>query len=489
MPRSCPTGRSSSPRPGPTPRPRRATTATTGRRCGSSPRRRRGPPAGRPAGRGRRRGRGPQQRHRRRRASAPSPGPPRSRRTPRSTRPAKRPASAPSCSSRTPSGSGTTTSVPATGACTAGGPWRRRARRRPRTRRRRHRRSTSTRVGFDVTPDGTTVVTGWNTRDGVSDLATQPHGDRHRHRDRRTLCAGDVGYWGVRCSPDGRSAVCMHRNPGRPRPRRHGHLWLVDLATGAGRDLTPDLDLWPNSAEWAPDSLGGLLHRRPGRTGAGLPGRRRLRRGHPALGRRRLLRSVPVARRRDRLRPAEHDGVAPGGRRPRRRRSRSGAPPDTDARRPPARRPGVPAGLTVPGRLEEVTASAADGTPVHSWLALPAGASAERPGAAGGVDPRRAARLVEQRLALAVVPLAAGRAGLRRPAARPGAVDRLRAGLRRAGPGPVGRRALHRPDGGHRRRAKLVPISTRREPRPWAARSAATWPTGSPGTPTGSAAW
>jgi dipeptidyl aminopeptidase/acylaminoacyl peptidase len=36
--------------------------------------------------------------------------------------------------------------------------------------------------------------------------------------------------------------------------------------------------------------------------------------------------------------------------------------------------PGLP--LAVPGRLEEFTAPAADGTPIHSWLCLPAGASA-----------------------------------------------------------------------------------------------------------------
>ncbi len=110
--------------------------------------------------------------------------------------------------------------------------------------------------------------------------------------------------------------------------------------------------------------------------------------------------------------------------------------------------PGFP--VEVPGRVEELTATAADGTPVHSWLALPADASDANPAPLVAVDPRRAARVVEQ-LALAVEPLAARRAGLRRAHARPGAVDRLRPGLRRTGAGPVGRRALHRPHGRHRR--------------------------------------
>ena len=31
-------------------------------------------------------------------------------------------------------------------------------------------------------------------------------------------------------------------------------LWLVDLGSGEGRDLTPDLDLWPQHPVWSPDS-------------------------------------------------------------------------------------------------------------------------------------------------------------------------------------------------------------------------------------------
>jgi dipeptidyl aminopeptidase/acylaminoacyl peptidase len=72
--------------------------------------------------------------------------------------------------------------------------------------------------------------------------------------ERRTLADGDVGYWGVRCSPDGRSAVGVFETLGDPDHASHQTLWLVDLATGQGRDLTPDLDLWPHDPVWAPDS-------------------------------------------------------------------------------------------------------------------------------------------------------------------------------------------------------------------------------------------
>ena len=30
-------------------------------------------------------------------------------------------------------------------------------------------------------------------------------------------------------------------------------LWLIDLNDGTGRDLTPDLDLWPDAPQWSPD--------------------------------------------------------------------------------------------------------------------------------------------------------------------------------------------------------------------------------------------
>ena len=102
---------------------------------------------------------------------------------------------------------------------------------------------------------------------------------------------------------------------------------------------------------------------------------------------------------------------------------------------------------TLPGTLTEVTAAAADGTTVRSWLVLPEDAA---PGPAGVVDPRRAAGQLEQ-LVMAMEPVAAGRAGLRGAAAGSGAVDRLRTGIHPAWLGSVGRTAVRRFDGRHRR--------------------------------------
>ena len=86
--------------------------------------------------------------------------------------------------------------------------------------------------------------------------------------------------------------------------------------------------------------------------------------------------------------------------------------------------------------------------------ALVAGAARRRlrrqPGAAAAVDPRRPAGVVE-RLVVALEPVAGGGPGVRRAAARPGPVHRLRAGLHPPRLGQLGRGAVHRPDGGHRR--------------------------------------
>ena len=101
----------------------------------------------------------------------------------------------------------------------------------------------------------------------------------------------------------------------------------------------------------------------------------------------------------------------------------------------PAAAPGGAPAL--PGTLTEVETTAEDGTRVRAWLALPEGASADEPGAAAAVDPRRSAGLVE-RVVVALEPVAAGGHGLRRAAARPGAVHRLRPGLHPARLGRVG---------------------------------------------------
>ena len=228
-------------------------------------------------------------------------------------------------------------------------------------------------ASFDVTPDGATVVTGWSPRTGFGDLSTHlvavdaaagPDG-----AGRRTLIAGDVSCSAVRCSPDGRSAVCVVETLGTPERAEEVTLVAVDLDSGATRDLTPDLDLWPQAPVWAPDSRAVYFV-------ADEAGRCPVFRVDVASGR--IVRLSAAGAFSD-LCPSP-DGATVYA-----LRNTVGSPPvavaldtataDQEPRLLPT--PGWPA--AVPGRLEETTATAPDGTPVHSWLALPAGASAAEP--------------------------------------------------------------------------------------------------------------
>ena len=225
-------------------------------------------------------------------------------------------------------------------------------------------------VDFDVTPDGATLVTGWNPRTGVSDLTTELVAVDISTGERRTLADGDIGWWGARCSPDGRSVACVREVLGDPDHAEQIGLWLVDLTTGDTRDLTPGLDRWPAAAPvWAPDSSAVYFV-------ADDNGRASVFRVDVASGQTTRLSNAGAF---SDLCPSP-DGATLFALRntmasPPQAVALDTTTPDQEPR--PIPTPGSP--LEVPGRVEEVTTTAADGTPVHSWLALPADASETNP--------------------------------------------------------------------------------------------------------------
>jgi dipeptidyl aminopeptidase/acylaminoacyl peptidase len=224
-------------------------------------------------------------------------------------------------------------------------------------------------VGFDVTPDGSTVLTGWHTRSGATDLATNLVAVDTATGERRTLGSGDVAYWGVKASPNGRSAVCVLETIGDPDHAGRETLWLVDLATGDGRDLTPDLDLWPHNPVWAPDSSAVYFV-------ADEAGRAPAFRVDVASGE---VTRLSAAGAFSDLCPSP-DGTTIYALRNTMASPNQAVALDTtaaDQEPRPIPTPGFP--VEVPGRVEEMTAPASDGTPIHSWLALPADASASNP--------------------------------------------------------------------------------------------------------------
>jgi dipeptidyl aminopeptidase/acylaminoacyl peptidase len=232
---------------------------------------------------------------------------------------------------------------------------------------------------FELTPDGTAVVTGW--------WQWHPAGQSHAElvtidvatgKRRVLLSEPAYNFESPRVSPDGRSVVCLRERQNTP--ERPLDLTLVMLGVNgaaaagqAGRDLLPALDRWPQEPAWSHDSRAVYFAADDG-------GRRPVFRVDVGTG--------------DVTRVTGDDGaytdlhVAPDGRYLYALRAAVDSPPTpvridlapvNPAGAVPAalRAPGVP--LSLPGRLEEVEATTDDGQPVRSWLVLPDTASASSP--------------------------------------------------------------------------------------------------------------
>jgi len=197
------------------------------------------------------------------------------------------------------------------------------------------------------------------------------------------LSVPEYSFEGPRVSPDGRLIACQReRQQTAAEPMDVTLAVLENNGPGAadesGRDLLPGLDRWPVEPAWSHDSRAIYFV-------ADDTGRRPVFRVDVATG------EVSRVTRDD---AAYSDlNPAPDGRYLYALRAAVDSPPtpvriDLDPNTPnhPAAAdagpvalpcPGTP--LTLPGRLEEVEATADDGHPVRSWLVLPEAASADEP--------------------------------------------------------------------------------------------------------------
>ena len=233
---------------------------------------------------------------------------------------------------------------------------------------------------FELTPDGTSVLTGWWQWD--------PAGESHCElvmidvasgKRRVLLSVPEFDFSGPRVSPDGRFIVCQreqHATAERPIEETLVVLDVDGSDTGgsntggqAGRDLLPGYDRWPDEPAWSHDSRALYFAADDG-------GRRPVFRVDTETG--------------EVTRVTSDDGAytdlnpGPDGRYLYALRATVDSPPTpvridlTTGAEPAALEcPGVP--LAVPGRLAEVQASADDGQPIRAWLVLPRAASADRP--------------------------------------------------------------------------------------------------------------
>jgi dipeptidyl aminopeptidase/acylaminoacyl peptidase len=223
---------------------------------------------------------------------------------------------------------------------------------------------------YDVSPDGSAVATTWSVPErggqrfamAVIDVAT---GER-----RLLLDDAESEYDSPRFSPDGSQVALVVEKRSTPTDPGDRRLAVVSVADGTLRDLSGDWDRWPGQPEWTPDGAALVLH-------ADEDGRSPVFRVDVASGAFTRLTDDPFAYSDVQVSP---DGSTVYAMRtsyaePLRpvRLDASTADQQSVALRGPSETPALP------GRLEDVEATAEDGTRVRSWLCLPEGASADSP--------------------------------------------------------------------------------------------------------------
>lgn len=222
---------------------------------------------------------------------------------------------------------------------------------------------------FDVTADGSVIVTDWSVPEAAASVRTSVT-RIHTETGERSLLGDDVDreYESPRISPDGTTVVMLHSDRSAPDRSPDIGLSLVAIDGGEIRTIADDWDLWPARPRWTPD--GASLVVAVDEDGRG-----------PLY--------LVDAQSGDRRRLTTDDGtyashhVAPDGHSVFALRTTIGEPPQ------PVRISiadgeivDIPSPVStpeLPGSLAEVRTIADDGTPLRSWLAVPHGASADDP--------------------------------------------------------------------------------------------------------------
>ena len=223
---------------------------------------------------------------------------------------------------------------------------------------------------YDVSPDGSIVATTWAVAErggqrfamAIIDVAT---GER-----RLLLDDAESEYDSPRFSPDGSQLALVVEKRSTPTDPGDRRLAVVTVADGTLRDLSGEWDRWPGQPEWTPDGSALVVH-------ADEDGRSPVFRVDVASGEFTRLTNDPFAYSDVQVSP---DGSSVYAMRtsyaePLRpvRLDASTADQQSVVLRGPSETPALP------GRLEDVEATAEDGTRVRSWLCLPEGASADAP--------------------------------------------------------------------------------------------------------------
>jgi dipeptidyl aminopeptidase/acylaminoacyl peptidase len=225
--------------------------------------------------------------------------------------------------------------------------------------------------GIDLSPDGRTLYTRWTDYSASPMITEELIAIDVETGERRQLTHGGAWFANPKASPDGKFLACLRGTYGAPDDASDVTLWLIDLATGEGRDLTPELDLWPETIVWAHDSAAVFVT--ADRLGGVAPIRVDLADGKTTV----LVSDGAVSE----LCPT------PDGKTIYALQSTMSHPARIvrfDARTADQSAVELPNGISEGGIaarsvVERLTAKAADGTTISSWLVLPPEASAMTP--------------------------------------------------------------------------------------------------------------
>ncbi len=224
---------------------------------------------------------------------------------------------------------------------------------------------------YDISPDGTTIATAWwlgergGKRAGLA-LIEVATGERRIVAD-----DPESEYGNPRFSPDGTQVAFVRERRSTPYEPDDRTLAVLDLATGATRDIAPSWDRWPaGGLRWTPDGSALICV-------ADDDGRAPVFRVSVGDGTVTRLTGDAFA--------YSDVVVSPDGEFVYALRSAVHEPPrpvrlratGADQASTPLRGPADPP--PVPGRVDEIEVTASDGTRVRGWLVLPEGADPDTP--------------------------------------------------------------------------------------------------------------
>lgn len=224
-------------------------------------------------------------------------------------------------------------------------------------------------ASYDVSSDGTTVVTSWNVPEGASVRPTIVAIDVASGERRTLLDDENCEFYAPAISPDGTMVAAIRETLSSPTEPPDISLVLVSLADGSVRDVAADWDRWPSAPVWAPDDSALLVS-------ADDDGRGPVFRIDVATDAVTKLTSDDAAFTDVVVSP---DGAVYALRTSYRAPSAPVRLAHGSRPQPTVALPSPSPDLDLPGTLTEVSAVGEDGTTLRAWLALPSSASADDP--------------------------------------------------------------------------------------------------------------